>query len=1093
MGLFFLKFSIFSLLIARNQVDLSFFSYQGFMMLRIPGKKVLYLGLILLILGISSLWAQTDTNALNGKIVHLYNPYSGIAPSVDVSATAYPMLDEGGNWYKLTLGGLPTWTTGFAFRNAPNWNGWGRLGYTKDQQNGNFTITDFKGGQEIWIITDPHGPDSAAPVILTAPPRLVHILNPWPLNGPQIVTNGISGSMKITPNHCNWYTRFILTEGPLLAYFRNTADNTQTFGKGGPGDNTPFDLAAELTKAGHEIWIDSETGAIASVFPGKEGTCTYLMASTVHDKAEAYSEFYGASSPGGGLTKGMVLPALGVDKTPLWGGADYYKAEFQNWFHSDSTLAKPKKGYETCVDLEMGKSDDGYWEFNSTNTPARGFFPIDDVNRLDANLKGACPDTATEHNFGFCMESHATFKYQKGQVFEFTGDDDVWVYIDNKLGLDLGGRHVAEKGAIKLDTLNLTPGKPYNWDFFFCERAHCASNLRIKTSIYFDQLRALGVRPPKSGPNGSTIYEVFKRIGGTGACGSSFDSVVQEIPPTKLVYGLYTDAGVFLQDLPDNYTSLGGITIATPAISVDVTKVIGLPGGKYRIIFHEPASPKLTQEVKFTLPARNTVELIPATVDTLLGAIIPIIAVNSTGLTPVAEVGKYFLVIPPGLQVFQDKAKTQAVTNGMALTTEATGFDTLWVTGDPVATENQTFKLNTQGSVKTVTITFKLPVLVLPTVIRAAVFDDNGDGIGDRIAAWYDSSITANLPKQITYQWPDKGGVVTLSQGDLTGKIDLTSGGKSLTLSGLKLSDAPSTSGAGTFSSTYLDRKKDRTQVVAILDSMAPVVTKAELRMGASGDTLYLTLSESIVAGSIQKSVNDLFVFKSDSIATPQTMPPQSFKWDLGNTVAVLTYGPGSALVPSPGYLVSVAPGTGGIVDVAGNGTANSHFRVITGVKVSELVTLTFKKATWNEAMTKGLGITPVWADRKESIDSVSKRTGGMGHLIKTDLADYALSDDFIKVSPSDIHLVYDVAYFTKQGGSVNSAKGEVGCLDPIFLNDCTKHRGYVFLNWNLTSHDGARVGTGAYVARIRYQILVSGKKVAENSRQEIWGLLRNN
>jgi fibro-slime domain-containing protein len=179
---------------------------------------------------------------------------------------------------------------------------------------------------------------------------------------------------------------------------------------------------------------------------------------------------------GAGSEQGIVMEVLGDDGKPVYRGG--YNVEhsttnadnFAQWYND-----VPGVNLRTEIDLQLEPSPRraGFFVFSDTT-----FFPID--NQLFQN-------EGNDHNFHFTLETHATFKYIGGETFRFTGDDDMWVFVNRRLAIDLGGLHQPMSAEVSLDTLaathGLVVGDIYPLDFFFAERHTVESNFTIETSI----------------------------------------------------------------------------------------------------------------------------------------------------------------------------------------------------------------------------------------------------------------------------------------------------------------------------------------------------------------------------------------------------------------------------------------------------------------------------------------------------------------------------------------------------------------------------------------------------------------------------------
>ena len=92
-------------------------------------------------------------------------------------------------------------------------------------------------------------------------------------------------------------------------------------------------------------------------------------------------------------------------------------------------------------------------------------------------------------NYNMTLEGHAQFIFYEDDnlYFNFTGDDDVYLYINGIRVLDMGGAHAISKCGISLNDVKelcgLKDGQVYDFDFYYMERHGTAANFGFETNI----------------------------------------------------------------------------------------------------------------------------------------------------------------------------------------------------------------------------------------------------------------------------------------------------------------------------------------------------------------------------------------------------------------------------------------------------------------------------------------------------------------------------------------------------------------------------------------------------------------------------------
>ncbi|UJR84472.1 DUF4215 domain-containing protein [Sandaracinus amylolyticus] len=205
--------------------------------------------------------------------------------------------------------------------------------------------------------------------------------------------------------------------------------------------------------------------------------------------AVVYRDFRGRDLSGGhidfenanGNETGIVAATLGADRLPVYAkegvssATTHGRVAFDQWYRDTAGVNR------TVVErLVLTRQPDGRYVYDNSV-----FFPLDGRGWIAAGTEQ--PRTGG-HNFSFTSVVRYWFEYHGDEVLTFRGDDDVWVFINGRLALDLGGVHGALSGTVTLSArapdLGLAVGGIYEVVVFQAERHTTQSSYRLTLSNF---------------------------------------------------------------------------------------------------------------------------------------------------------------------------------------------------------------------------------------------------------------------------------------------------------------------------------------------------------------------------------------------------------------------------------------------------------------------------------------------------------------------------------------------------------------------------------------------------------------------------------
>lgn len=348
-----------------------------------------------------------------------------------------------------------------------------------------YVADDARGGSAsatVRVTVSPPPPPPAPAVVVTAPEtqdaylgrEVSFAVSVTALNAPEAVGELTWGALppgaSVTRESSGSTSVYRFRWTPVLTF---TTDGTPQWGN------------VSVVFMGHATWPSGERIASTGLHTVnlRQGASAVLaMEGRRREFTASHPDF---ESPDGDAGRVLVASTLGAGRKPV--------------FSPDGPVST----------IDGPTTFDQWWRDGPASTAAPYTLHLSNALQADARIFEFSSSAFVTGGAYFTFEAHGRAPYLPGQVLRFVSADDLWVFVNGRLAVDLGGVHAPAGAQLDLDAraadLGLVPGETFALDLFYAHRGTHPAALTVQVPEGYEAVAVPVNAPPGLPELGETI------------------------------------------------------------------------------------------------------------------------------------------------------------------------------------------------------------------------------------------------------------------------------------------------------------------------------------------------------------------------------------------------------------------------------------------------------------------------------------------------------------------------------------------------------------------------------------------------------------